>query len=220
MVHDLIFEERPGSRRFSKQSQTKQNNLVSDSRHGLLLAIDDFDNFKEVKNFNPTEISSEVITTVRSLDEREELEPFIRAILADMGETPHGPSEIADILTHKVTVKGRRGIAAFILKGKSFSTVRPKDVSHQIYRLQKIEGLEFAILGAPGTILDPAKEEFCSTCQQIESHYAIFDAVDFARLFVAHGFLCPRWQPDFARQMQVWLFATKKNIKSAAEGIP
>lgn len=83
-------------------------------------------------------------------------------------------------------------MAAFILKGRSFPTVRPKDVSHQIYRLKKIGGLAIAIFAAPGTILDAAKEEFVSTALGLGCNYAIFDAVDLARLFVAYGILCPR----------------------------
>jgi superfamily II DNA or RNA helicase len=158
----------------------------------LLIPIEAFDNFKEAKDFSASDVTPELIRVVKKLDEREELEPFLRSILADFGETPHGPMEIADIFTHRATVKGKHGLAAFILKGKSFSTVRQADVSHQIYRLKKIDGLKFAVFAAPGTILDPAKEQFCTTCEEIGCHYSIFDVVDLARLFVAHGFLCPR----------------------------
>ncbi len=158
----------------------------------LLIPIEDFDNFKEAKEFSASDVTPELIRAVRKLDEREELEPFLRSILADFGETPHGPMEIADIFTHRVTVKGHHGLAAFILKGKSFPTVRQNDVGHQIYKLKKVDGLKFAVFGAPGTILDPAKEQFCSTCEEIGCQYSIFDAVDFARLFVAHGFFCPK----------------------------
>jgi superfamily II DNA or RNA helicase len=83
-------------------------------------------------------------------------------------------------------------MAAFILKGKSFPTVKPVDVAHQIYRLKKIEGLEFALFAAPGIVLDAAKEQFCSTCEEIGCHYSILNAEDLARLFVAYGFFCPR----------------------------
>lgn len=158
----------------------------------LLIPIEAFDNFKEAKEFSASDVTPELVSAVKKLDEREELEPFLRSILADFCQTPHGPMEIADIFTHRVTVKGQHGLAAFILKGKSFPTVRQSDVSHQIYRLKKIDGLKFAVFAAPGTILDPAKEQFCTTCEEIGCHYSIFDVVDLARLFVAHGFLCPR----------------------------
>lgn len=159
---------------------------------GLLIKVEDFDNFNDVCDFPPEIITNDLLKVVRDLDEREELEPFVRSILFDFNDTPHGPAEIADILTHKASVRQKTGIAAFILKGKSFHTVRPKDVSHQIYRLEKIKGLNFAVFASPGTVLDAAKEQFCATGERIGCQYAIFDAIDLARLFVAYGFLCPR----------------------------
>jgi hypothetical protein len=132
-----------------------------------LLRIDDFDNFRQVKDYACQSVTGSLLDAVRALDEREELEPFIRSILFDSSSTPHGPAEIVDILTHRVTVRRGSGLAAFILKGKSFPTVRPSHVSHQIYRLEKISDLSFAIFAASGTILDAAKEQFCSTASRI-----------------------------------------------------
>jgi hypothetical protein len=86
----------------------------------LLIPIEAFDNFKETKEFPASDVTPELIRAVKQLDEREELEPFLRSILADFGQTPHGPMEIADIFTHRVTAKGQHGLAAFTLKGKSF----------------------------------------------------------------------------------------------------
>ena len=117
---------------------------------------------------------------------------FVRAILADTCDTPHGPAEIADILTHKVQIAGQAKLAAFVLKGKSFATVRPSHVSHQIYRLEKIVGLGLAVFAASGNVLDAAKEQFVSTATRLGCFYAILDAMDLARLFVAYGFVCPR----------------------------
>jgi hypothetical protein len=157
-----------------------------------LVHFDAFDNFADAKAVPAATITPELIAAVRRLDEREEFEPFIQSILSDSNETPHGPAEIADILTHKLTLDRQVGLAAFVLKGKSFSTVRPKDVSHQFYRLSKIDDLRFAIFAASGNVLDSAREEFCSTAQRLSCKYAILDAIDLARLFVAFGFLCPR----------------------------
>ena len=157
-----------------------------------LVLIDEFDSFENVRNYPPETISASVLRTVRTLDERDEMEPFIRSIVYDSSSTPHGPAEIVDILTHKVLVKRKSGLAAFILKGKSFPKVRPHDVAHQIYRLEKIENLDFAVFAASGTVLDAAKEQFCSTAQRVGCKYALFDAMDLGRLFVAYGFVCPR----------------------------
>jgi superfamily II DNA or RNA helicase len=159
---------------------------------GMLKRVDDFDNFSAVRNVAPEAISDQVIRAVRELDEREELEPYLRLILHDPNETPHGPAEIVDIFTHKLSIQKLAGMAAFILKGRSFKTVKSRDVAHQIYRLEKIAGLAIAIFAAPGTILDGAKEQFVSTALRLGCNYSIFDAVDLARLFVAYGLLCPR----------------------------
>jgi hypothetical protein len=158
----------------------------------VLVTLDDIDTFREVRDHPPSSVSKIVLDAVRNLDEREELEPFIRAILADPNDTPHGPAEIVDILIHKLTVSRQAGLAAFILKGKSFPIVRPKHVSHQIYRIEKIADLRFTLFGASGTVLDAAKEQFCSTASRLGCDYVLLDAVDFARLFIAYGFLCPR----------------------------
>jgi superfamily II DNA or RNA helicase len=158
----------------------------------LLLHLEDFDNFREVRNFPSSEIGQSIQQAVARLDEREDLEPAFRLILADPGETPHGPVELVDIFTHTLSHSGEKGMAGFILKGKSFRTIRPADVSHQIYRLEKISGLRYAVLAAPGTILDAAKEQFCSTAERLGCYYSIFNQVDIARLLIAYGFLCPR----------------------------
>lgn len=154
-----------------------------------LLAVD---NFEAVRGIAPRSIAAQAIATVRNLDEKDEIEPWIQAILYDTNRTPHGPSEIADILTHKLRVRGRDGLAAFILKGKSFPTVRLSHVSHQIFRLERLQGLNFAVFAASGNILDEVKEQFAATANRLAWDYSIFDAHDLARLFIAFGFICPR----------------------------
>jgi superfamily II DNA or RNA helicase len=159
-------------------------------RKQQLLTVEQFDPFQNVRDF-PV-VSRKIIRRVKDLDEKEELEPYFRAILQDSNSTPHGPAEIVDILTHKVSVAKKTGLAAFILKGKSFPTVRPHHVSHQIYRLEKIASLEYAIFACSGDVLDQAKEEFISTATRLGCYFSIFDAADIGRLLVAYGFLCPR----------------------------
>src|SRR4051812_11588106 len=124
---------------------------------GKLRALDEIDSFVLVRSVEPASISSELEQAVRRLHEVDELEPFVRRILFDAGETPHGPAEIVDVLTHKISVQGERTVGGLILKGRSFPTVRPKHVSHQIYRLEKISGLGLAGLFASGVLLDAAK---------------------------------------------------------------
>lgn len=157
-----------------------------------LISMLKIDNFARAKDIRPSSINEDVLETIRQLDEREEIEPWIQAILHDTNHTPHGPSEIVDILTHKVTVKNTDCLAAFILKGKSFPVVKAKHVSHQIFRLERITDLSCAVFAASGTVMDEVKEQFVSTASRLNCQYVIMDASDLARLFIAFGYICPR----------------------------
>ena len=159
---------------------------------GRLVGLEQFDCFQSVLKYAPEKVDEVVLASVRDLDERTELEPALRSILTDVGDTPHGPAEIVDILTHKLTLNRKSGVAAFILKGKSFPKVRPSQVSHQIYRLEKIEDLSYAVFAATGVILDQAKEQFISIAARVSEAYCLLDAHDLGRLLIGFGFLCPR----------------------------
>lgn len=157
-----------------------------------LLNISSFDQFGKVRSVEPSSITEAVIATIRTLDERTELESAFLSAMSDPNATPHGPAEMFDIFTHKVSVAGQQGLAAFILKGRAFSTVRPQDVSHQIFRLRNARGLRFAVFAAVGNILDAVKHEFVTTALDLGLDYALFDANDIARLMISQGFICPR----------------------------
>lgn len=157
-----------------------------------LFRFTDVDGFKDALNIAPKAIKPEVLNAISTLKEDDEMEEWILNILSDTNRTPHGPSEIVDILTHKVSVKGLSGMAGFILKGRSFSTVRPKDVSHQIFRLKRIQGLSFSFFIASGNVLDDVKEEFIEYSNSLNIDYCFLDRNDLARLFVAFGYICPR----------------------------
>jgi superfamily II DNA or RNA helicase len=157
-----------------------------------LLHVDEIDSFHQTANVKPSEVTGALREAIRGLHEIDDMEELLRLILYDLASTPHGPAEIVDILTHKVKLDGQPSLAAFVLKGRSYPTVRPKDISHQLYRLEKIAGLKLAVLGTTGVVLDAVKEEFVSTCERLDIRYAIMDADDFARLFWAYGLMCPR----------------------------
>jgi superfamily II DNA or RNA helicase len=157
-----------------------------------LITIDEIPAFEAVRDIDPEDVTENLRDAVRGLHEVDDIEEFLRAIFKDRAATPHGPAEIVDILTHKIQMGEDTGLAAFILKGRSYGTVRPKDVSHQIYRLEKIDGLQLAVFGASGVVLDAVKEQFSSTCERLGIYYCFADADDLARLFWAYGLLCPR----------------------------
>ncbi len=159
---------------------------------GKLIRLDDIPAFSAVKDTPLHEVTDALRAAVRQLHEVHDMEEFFRAILFDRAATPHGPAELVDILTHRLEVDDKSGWGAFVLKGRSFKTVRHSDVAHQIYRLEKIDGLNLAVFGASGVVLDAAKEQFSSTCQRLGVAHCFMDADDLARLFWAYGFLCPR----------------------------
>ena len=68
------------------------------------------DNFNQIRSIPPRAVSNDAINTARNLDETKEIEPWLQAILYDTNHTPHGPSEIVDILTHKLVVQGKEGL--------------------------------------------------------------------------------------------------------------
>ena len=158
---------------------------------GRLIKIHDVDQFFEVVYVPDAGITSQVLEGVRQLDERTELEPMLRELLWDPTETPHGPTEIADILTTKVRIRGKRTLAAFVLKGKSFAKVRPEHIDHQVIRLRQLPGLGLMALVAVGHIQDNAQRDFLQMAMDADCDSLVIDAQDCARLLVAYEKVCP-----------------------------
>lgn len=68
-----------------------------------LIDITEFDSFQRIKNVDARDVRNPAINTIKKLDEKTQLEPFVRACIYDLNDTPHGPVEIVDILTTKIT---------------------------------------------------------------------------------------------------------------------
>lgn len=154
------------------------------------LRIDDLEEFHFASRVPRRAVSPAVLDGIRRLDERTEIEPFLRAIIADYTETHHGSTEKADILTTQVTVAGEPRFAAFVNKGKSTPKVKSTLVSHQIARLQDIPNVTIMILLAVGEIQDDAKVDLTRAATNAHADYVFADAVDVARLFVAYRKVC------------------------------
>jgi len=56
-----------------------------------LLNIDDFDSFRYIRDFPNDTINEQVLETISTLNEKTQLEPFIRSSIFDLNDTPHGP---------------------------------------------------------------------------------------------------------------------------------
>lgn len=159
---------------------------------GRLIEMHEIDEFSDVRSIPDATISEAILPNIRGLDEKNEMELSIREILYDPNETPHGPTEIADILTGHMHIRGQKRLAAFVLKGKSLQKVSSRDVTHQFAKLRQIPDLGLMVLGAVGNIQDDAQRDFVQTAVDAGCDYLIIDAQDFARLLIAYEKICPK----------------------------
>jgi len=155
-----------------------------------LLRISEIHEFDEVGRIPDAAITDEILSNVALLDERTQLEPWVQDIVRSHDRTPHGPTEIADIVSTRVTVGGGTKYAAFILKGKSFQKVRARDVAHQITRLRRLEGLELAVFAAVGDIQDDVYDEFIHQARKLGCDFLLVTKFDLARLLIAYDKIC------------------------------
>lgn len=156
-----------------------------------LLRIENIEEFEQALRVPRIAISDKLLSRLRELREKEELEAFIREILPDLTETPHNPTEIADILTTSVTIEGKPLSAAFVNKGRGTPSVTARNTSHQIHRLRRMPGLNLIVLVAVGHIQDDIKAELIQVAEDSNVHYMIIDPIDVARLFIAYHKICP-----------------------------
>ena len=154
------------------------------------LRLTDVYQFSEAGRIPEAAISSEIMANVASLNEPNQVEPWLREILHSSDETHHGPTEIADILTAKLNIGGTDKFSAFILKGKALQKVSSRHVAHQFLKLKQLQGLEVAIFLAVGSIQDDAYRDFIGIVNDIGCDYLIIDKKDVARLFIAYHKIC------------------------------
>jgi len=159
---------------------------------GRFIKIHDIDEFSEVEAIPDAIINETILSNIRNLDEKSEIERFVREILYDPNETPHGPTEIADILTSHVHIRGDKRLTGVVLKGKSFRRVSSRGVTHQFTKLRQVPELGLMIFGAVGNIQDDAQRDFMQIAIDAGCDYLIIDAQDWARLFIAYEKICPK----------------------------
>jgi hypothetical protein len=155
-----------------------------------VLRLDDIEEFEFVRRIPRSAITDIILEGVSQLNERDQIEVFLREILPDKNETPHTSTEIADILT-TVTHQGKSLFTAFINKGKSTPNVTAKIASHQISRVRRFPGINLIVLLAVGDIQDDIKADLIQAATDAKADYMFVDAIDVARLFVAHHKICP-----------------------------
>ena len=167
-----------------------------------LLRVQAIDQFAKILRVPESAVSKKILEAVRQLDERRELEPALQQILFDPNETPHGPTEIADIVTSRVIVNGEKVIAAFILKGRSFQKVRSTDIAHQIMKIRQLQDLGLMVLCAVGDIQDDAHRDFVTGALDADVNYLILDRLDTARLLLAYEKICPEDGSPFSEEVR------------------
>ena len=159
---------------------------------GRLIEVHDIDEFSRIAAVPDAAINETILSNVAKLHEINELEKFIREIIYDPTDTPHGPTEIADILTSHVHVRGEKRLAGFVLKGRSFQKVTSRAVTHQFAKLRTVPELSVMIFWAVGQIQDDAQRDFVQAATDANCEYLIVNAHQCARLLIAYEKICPR----------------------------
>jgi len=159
---------------------------------GRLIDIYEINEFSRTSTIPDAAVTDVILSSVTQLHEINELETAIRQIIYDPTETPHGPTEIADILTSHVHVRGTKQLAGFVLKGKSFKTVTSRDVTHQFAKLRTVPTLGLMVFAAVGHIQDDAQRDFVQTALDAKCDYLIMNAHQCARLLIAYEKICPQ----------------------------
>jgi hypothetical protein len=154
-----------------------------------LLRPEAIDKFRKIGN-GPN-VAPSVIDGLRAADEKGELEPALMRIIGEVDETPHGPTEIADITSVHLDVLGRPAFAGVVIKGRSWRKVRALDVADQLQRAAALPDIGLLILAAVGDIQDDAKQRLAWLAGRVNADWLVLDRGDLARLFAAYGELCP-----------------------------
>lgn len=169
---------------------SKKNNKHNEVQMPKQIKLNEIDEFSEVLSIPDTAISQRILNNVKNMDE-EQMEKYFRQMIFDPTKTPHGPTEIADILS-SLHVKGDKKLTAFVLKGKSFKKVTSRDISHQFFKLRSIPGLKLMVFAAAGNIHDDAKRDFFQAAKDAESECIIMNTHDLAKLFISYKKICPK----------------------------
>ena len=164
------------------------------------LRITEIDEFAETGRIPKAAITEEIIANVAKLDEKTQLEVWIQEIIHSHDETPHGPTEIADIIA-TISVGGKPTCTAFVLKGKGTQRVSSRLVAHQFLKLNQLTELELIVLVAVGDIQDDARRDFQSTAKAIGCNHIIISNSVLARLLIAYDKICGQDGLPFANEV-------------------
>ncbi len=163
-----------------------------------LIPIDAIDSFKAVASVHPRDVAD---LAARKLQIPEEtVKKYISGILGEPYIDTDWGGEYSDIGTSRVELGGQRVAAAFLLKGPAAPMkLRPKHLGKngdQIIRLSK-QSAELYVVQHVGGIDDAVRDMLANMVLARRSEGnasavgSIWDGVDCARLFIAHGLIDP-----------------------------
>ncbi|MBU4116176.1 MAG: hypothetical protein KKG94_00345 [Nanoarchaeota archaeon] len=134
------------------------------------------------KDAEKIKITAEEIKQTKKLSEDEIIET-ISVLIGDPNKTTHSPAEKADLYTGKLKINNETDLrdVAFIIKGKSFPKITPKDVSHQIIKASNTEAT-ILFLGITGNLFDESRDNFISIAKLANKGYCILDVVDLTKI--------------------------------------
>lgn len=160
-----------------------------EERHPGMVRPEAIDEFREITESETPE--GRIVEGLRQADEKTELEPALMRIIGEVDQTPHGPTEIADLTTAHLRVFGRPAFAGIVIKGRSSRRVRAADVADQLQRAASLPSAGLLVLAAVGDIQDDAKHRAAWLAEKASIDWLVLDRGDLARLFVSYGELCP-----------------------------
>lgn len=161
---------------------------VFSSNFSSKLTISDIFSFEKVKTFNE-EILPVDIELVKEMSEKEIISRFSK-IIHEMNEVPHGPAELADLLTGKIYINNSldNRDSAFVFKGKSFKAIKPTEVAHQFLKAARTSA-KILFFVYTGDILDEVREEFIQVSAGANKPYCFIDLEEITRIFKAYHLL-------------------------------
>lgn len=154
------------------------------------IRITDIDAFKCAGLVPEDAVTTMIVENVRKLDERSQLEPWVQHLLGVTDDTAHGPMEIADCISSRITVNGEPRLAALILKGRSAPKPTSRQVGHQVLRLLSFPEIQLVCLLAVGDIQDDLKRDMITVAAQFGADYLVASGMDIARLLIASNYIC------------------------------
>ena len=149
------------------------------------IRVHDVYSFRKMREI--TEVEKGDVDIIKKMSE-DEIEERIRAILEDQNITTHSPVEKADIYEGKLLVNNDKDIrdAAMIIKGKGYPRIRLSDVATNMLKAMDLP-VQIVFLIHTGVLLDEPREKFTNECNRARKMHCVVDALDLAKLLIAHN---------------------------------